>query len=161
MEVAEEKDGLRILGKNKADGVSIAHLFSSQKMTYAQTDTFFEAAVDWKKRLGKTLSNHYHFTATTASCSEICFLNVIDVHGNNRADAVINRERNRITVEEWVIECNLEGEGNAFLYIENKQNGVSLDFNYDSNKGATTIIDRVDGKKVEKRLVDALPELEI
>ena len=45
--------------------------------------------------------------------------------------------------------------------IENKQNGVSLDFNYDSNKGATTIIDRVDGKKVEKRLVDALPELEI
>ena len=101
------------------------------------------------------------FTATTASCSKICFLNVIDVHGNNRADAVINRERNRITVEEWVIECNLEGEGNAFLYIENKQNGVSLDFNYDSNKGATTIIDRVDGKKVEKRLVDALPELEI
>ena len=55
----------------------------------------------------------------------------------------------------------MEGEGNAFLYIENKQNGVSLDFNYDSNKGATTIIDRVDGKKVEKRLVDALPELEI
>lgn len=161
MEVAEEKDGLRILGKNKADGVSIAHLFSSQKMTYAQTDTFFVAAVDWKKRLGKTLSNHYHFTATTAPCSKICFLNVIDVHGNNRADAVINRERNRITVEEWVIECNLEGEGNAFLYIENKQNGVSLDFNYDSNKGATTIIDRVDGKKVEKRLVDALPELEI
>ena len=45
--------------------------------------------------------------------------------------------------EEWVIECNLEGEGNAFLYIENKQNGVSLDFNYDSNKGATTIIDPV------------------
>lgn len=75
---------------------------------------------------------------------------MIDVHGNNRVDAVINRERNRITVEEWVIECNLEGEGNAFLYIENKQNGVSLDFNYDSNKGATTIIDRVDGKKVEK-----------
>lgn len=160
MEVAEEKDGLRILGKNKADGVSIAHLFSSQKMTYAQTDTFFVAAVDWKNDLANSLQS-LSFTATTASCSKICFLNVIDVHGNNRADAVINRERNRITVEEWVIECNLEGEGNAFLYIENKQNGVSLDFNYDSNKGATTIIDRVDGKKVEKRLVDALPELEI
>lgn len=53
MEVAEEKDGLRILGKNKADGVSIAHLFSSQKMTYAQTDTFFVAAVDWKNDLAK------------------------------------------------------------------------------------------------------------
>lgn len=49
MEVAEEKDGLRILGKNKADGVSIAHLFSSQKMTYAQTDTFL-----WLLLIGKT-----------------------------------------------------------------------------------------------------------
>ena len=130
-------------------------------MTYAQTDTFFVAAVDWKKRLGKTLPNHYHFTATTAPCSKVCFLNVIDVHGNNRTDAVVNHEGNRITVEGWIIECNLEGEGNAFLHIENKQNGVSLDFNYDSNKGATTIIDRVDGKKIEKRLVDSLPELEI
>ncbi len=161
MEVTEEKGGLRILGKNKADGISIAHLFSSQKMTYAQTDTFFVAAVDWKKRLGKTLSNHYHFTATTAPCSKVCFLNVIDVHGNNRVDAMVSHEGNRITVEGWIIECNLEGEGNAFLHIENERNGVSLDFNYGSNKGATTIIDRVDGKIIKKRLVDSLPELEI
>lgn len=107
------------------------------------------AAVDWKNDLAK-LSPIIIIYSNDSFLQQICFLNVIDVHGNNRADAVINRERNRITVEEWVIECNLEGEGNAFLYIENKQNGVSLDFNYDSNKGATTIIDRVDGKKVEK-----------
>ena len=34
MEVAEEKDGLRILGKNKADGVYIAHLFLSVSYTH-------------------------------------------------------------------------------------------------------------------------------
>ena len=161
MEVAEEEDGLCISGRNKADGVSIAHLYSSQKMTYAQTDTFFVAAIDWKKKTDNVLPNHYHFTATTVPCSQACFLNIIDVHGNNRADAAIHHEGNRITVEGWTIECNLKEGKPAFLRIENKQNGVSLDFNYDANKGATTIIDRVDGKRVEKRVVDALPELEI
>ena len=161
MEVVEEGGGLRILGKNKVDGVSVAHLFSSQKMTYAQTDTFFVAAVDWKKRLGKTLPNHYHFTATTSPSNQVCFLNVIDVHGNNRADAVVDREGNRITVKEWVIECNLDGGEKAFLRIENKKKGVSLNFDYDLNNGATTIVDQVDGKRVEKKLVDTLPDLEI
>ena len=161
MEVVEEGGGLRILGKNKVDGVSVAHLFSSQKMTYAQTDTFFVAAVDWKKRLGKTLPNHYHFTATTSPSNQVCFLNVIDVHGNNRADAVVDREGNRITVKEWVIECNLDGGEKAFLRIENKKKGVSLNFDYDLNNGATTIVDQVGGKRVEKKLVDTLPDLEI
>lgn len=161
MEVVKEEGGLRILGKNKADGISIAHLYSSQEMTYAQTDTFFVAALDWKKRLGKALANHYHFTATTTPCNKVFFLNIIDVHGNNRADAVINHQGNRITVEGWVIECNLDSEGKAFLHIENKQNGASLDFNYNSNKGATTIVDQLGGKRIEKRLVDSLPKPEI
>ena len=161
MEVGKEEGGLRILGKNKADGISIAHLYSSQEMTYAQTDTFFVAALDWKKRLGKALANHYHFTATTTPCNKVFFLNIIDVHGNNRADAVINHQGNRITVEGWVIECNLDSEGKAFLHIENTQNGASLDFNYNSNKGATTIVDQVGGKRIEKRLVDSLPKPEI
>ena len=76
MEVGKEEGGLRILGKNKADGISIAHLYSSQEMTYAQTDTFFVAALDWKKRLGKALANHYHFTATTTPCKKVFFLNI-------------------------------------------------------------------------------------
>ena len=161
MEVGKEEGGLRILGKNKADGISIAHLYSSQEMTYAQTDTFFVAALDWKKRLGKALANHYHFTATTTPCNKVFFLNIIDVHGNNRADAVINHQGNRITVEGWIIECNLDSEGKAFLHIENTQNGASLDFNYNSNKGATIIVDQVGGKRIEKRLVDSLPKPEI
>lgn len=55
MEVGKEEGGLRILGKNKADGISIAHLYSSQEMTYAQTDTFFVAALDWKSVLARLL----------------------------------------------------------------------------------------------------------
>ena len=88
-------------------------------------------------------------------------MNVIDVHGNNRADAVVDREGNRITVKEWVIECNLDGGEKAFLRIENKKKGVSLNFDYDLNNVATTILDQVDGKRVEKKLVDTLPDLEI
>lgn len=161
MDVSEEAGGLRVSGKNKADGVSVAHLFSSREMTYAQTDTFFVAAVDWKQRLGKSLANHYHFTATTAPSTSACFLNVIDVHGNNRSDFAIERQGNRILVDGWMIECNLTGEGNPFLRIRNKQKKVSLDFNYESNKGATTIVDSIDGEKAEKKLVDFLPEFEI
>lgn len=161
MEITDAQGGLRILGKNKADGVSVAHLFSSRQMTYAQTDTFFVAAVDWKNGIGKTLPNHYHFTATTIPSTRACFLNVIDVHGNNRPDAEVTREGNRITVAGWTIECNLNNDEDAFLHIENAQSGALLDFNYSSNKGATTIIDKVDGKTIERKLVDSLLELEI
>ena len=89
---------------------------------------------------------------------------ITDGSGKNRLAVKRNDGRRKTGIPRQLFPGSaapLEGEGNAFLYIENKQNGVSLDFNYDSNKGATTIIDRVDGKKVEKRLVDALPELEI
>lgn len=161
MDVCEEAGGLRVSGKNKADGISVAHLFSSREMTYAQTDTFFVAAVDWKQRLGRSLANHYHFTATTAPSTTACFLNILDVHGNNRSDFTIERQGNRILVDGWTIECNLSGEGKPFLHIQNEQKSASLNFNYESNKGATTIVDSVDGEKVEKKLVDFLPEFEI
>lgn len=147
MEVSEEADGLRVLGRNNAGGVSVAHLFSSQKMTYTQTDTFFVAAIDWKNRLGKQLGNHYHFTATTTPANTACFLNVIDVHGDNRPDFTVERDGNRVTVDGWIIECNLTGEDKAFLRIKNEGQHVSLDFNYDSNRGATTVVNNVDGKK--------------
>lgn len=161
MEISEGDGELCIRGRNRDGGMSVAHLFSSHEMTYVQTDTFFVAAVDWKKRLGKALPNHYHFTATTVPCTRACFLNVIDVHGDNRPDLVVSRDGNRITVEGWTIECNLNDAGNAFLHVENQQKGASLQFNYGNNKGATVVVDKVDGKRVEKRLADALPDLVI
>lgn len=161
MDVTEENGGLRIEGRNDDGGVSVAHLLSSQEMTYAQTDTFFVAAVDWKNRLGKKLENHHHLTVTTSPCEKAFFLDVMDVHGDNRGDAVILREGNRVTVGDWVIECNLDSSQKAFLHIENRKNGASLEFDYGRNRGATVITDCVDGKKVSKRLTDSLPELEI
>lgn len=161
MEVSGEPDGgLRILGRNKSGGVSVSHLFSSRPMTYAQTDTFFVAAVDWKKKSGKKLADHYHFTATTPACDKACFLNVIDVHGNNRPDAAVTRKGNRITAGDWVIECGLDG-GKSFLRIENRKKGLSLHYGYDSDGGATSVVDKVDGQTVRKRLTDSLPELDI
>lgn len=162
MEVSEKDGGLRVLGQNKSGGLSIAHLFSSQKMTYAQTDTFFVAALDWKKRLGKPLSNHYHFTATTTAADKAFFLNIIDVHGNNRADFKVHREGNRFTVGEWSIECCLDEKSpEAFLLIKNQKTGALLDFNSQAHKGATKLVDKVSGKKVKKVLIDSLPDLEI
>lgn len=161
MEISGKGNALRIAGKNKAGGVSVAHLYASGEMTYTQTDTFFVAPVDWKQRLGKPLSNHFHFTATAARARTARFLNVLDVHGDNRPDIRVERTGNRITAAGWVIECNLTGEGKAFLRVENKQKGVSLDFNYEANGGATAVTDYIDGTRVEKRLTDVLPGFEI
>ena len=161
MDVTEEQGGLRVLGRNNAQGVSVAHLFASRPMEWQQTDTFFVAAIDWKKRLGKKLSNHYHFRATSDKADKICFLNILDVHGENRADIPVVRSGNRITAGDWVITCNLNGEQPAFLHIENAKQGTVLDFNYGTNRGATTIIDHVKGKRVEETLVDSMPQLDI
>ena len=160
MEAAETEDGLCITGRNKAGGVSVAHLFCSEQLSFEQTDTFFVAAVDWKKRLGKKLNNHYHFTATTSPAKRAYFLNVIDVHGNNREDIPVKREGNRITAAGWVIECNLAPDGKGSLSVRNEE-GVSLRFDYDGLKGKTKIIDRVAGRVVEKELTDFLPDFEI
>lgn len=161
MEVTTANDGLRITGKNNSEGVSVANLFSSQEMTYAQTDTFFVAAINWKKRLDNVLSNHYHFTATTTPCKTACFLNILDVHGDNRQDLLVVRQGNTITVAGWTIECNLDTPDTPYLYIENKQSGASLRFDYKSEKGATVIEDKVKDKTIRKRLVDYLPEFDI
>lgn len=164
MEVEEIKgagNSLRIVGRNKAGGISAASLYASCPMTYTQTDTFFVPPVDWKQRLGKALSNHYHFTATTAASTVAHFLNILDVHGNDRPDIPIQRDGNRLIAGDWIIECNLTGQGDAFLHVEHVEKQVSLDFNYGSNQGATTIVDRVKGQKIEKRLTDFLPDFEI
>ena len=105
MEVAEENGGLRVTGKNKEEGVSVAHLFASVPLSYAQTDTFFVEPIDWKNSVDRELTNHYHFTATTRPAAAVCFLNVIDVHGKDRKDAEIQRKGNVLTVE--------AGESNA------------------------------------------------
>lgn len=162
MDVSESKDGLRIKGSNTAGGVSVAHLYSPAGMSYEQVDTFFVPPVDWlKKRGNKKFTNHYHFTATTVPVRSTCFLNVIDVHGTERGDMAVKRKGNRIEVDGWVIQCNLDGKGTPRLRIDNKDKGVALDFNYGDNQGATTIVDRVDGTRVEKRVVDKVPRLEI
>ncbi len=159
MEVTETKDGLEICGRNKAGGKSVAHLFSPVSLSYSQTDKFFFPAVDWKK--GRTLPNHYHFTANTDPCLKTCFLNVVDVHGGNRNDAVVERNGDKITVEGWIIKCNLKKGEEPYLHIENKEEGIVLDFNYQTAGGATIITDIVGGEPVRVTLVDSVPELEI
>ncbi|EJW89347.1 Heparinase II/III-like protein [gut metagenome] len=161
MKVTPDQGGLRVIGKNNSKGISVAHLFASQPIDWQQTDTFFVAAVDWKKRLGKKLNNHFHFRATSQPAKKLCFLNVLDVHGDNREDMQVVREGNRILVGDWIITCNLDGEQPSFLRIENCKQGTLLDFNYAVNHGATKVVDHVKGQRIEQVLVDSMPQLDI
>lgn len=162
MEIEEENaGGLRITGKNDAGGISVAHLFAADKMKYEQVDTFFYPAVKFINSKPVVLKKHYHFTATTGKTRYMRFLNIIDVHGNNRTDISVERDGKTILAGDWSIECNLSAEGKASLRVENIQNGTKLDFNYETNDGATVITDIIEGKKVQHRLVDHMPDYEI
>lgn len=161
MEVNEADGSLCVRGTNRAGGVSVAHLYSSVPMTWCQTDTFFVEANDWKGRLGsKTLPNHYHFRATTVPVERTCFLNIIDVHGNNRPDIEVNRSGNMFSIVGWNIECDVEHPECAGLRIERADDsGVSLYYHPDGS----TIVNDIDscGHRVEHRLCDSLPRLDI
>ena len=150
-----------ITGKNNAGGQSIAHLFAAGKLSCEQTDKFFYPAVKIVNSKPVELKDHYHFTATTEKTKVMRFLNVIDVHGNNRGNIPVKREGNTIIAGVWCIDCNLSTDGKASLKITNHSEGIALDFNYYTNRGATVITDVVDGKPVEHRLVDSMPEYEI
>ena len=86
MEIQELTDEVKVIGKNKAGGVSVAHLFSSAKTEQAMADTFFCAPTNWKNvtnAQGKALKypNHWHFSSTTVPCKTARFLTVMDTHG--------------------------------------------------------------------------------
>lgn len=66
MEMQELPDEVKVTGKNKDGGISVAHLFSSAKTEQAIVDTFFCAPTNWKNvtnALGKAVKypNHWHF----------------------------------------------------------------------------------------------------
>ena len=166
MEIQELTDEVKVIGKNKAGGVSVAHLFSSAKTEQAMVDTFFCAPTNWKNvtnAQGKALKypNHWHFSSTTVPCKTARFLTVMDTHGKNRPDMQVVRKGNTIQVGDWTITCNLTEKGKAAIYVSNKTEKVSLNYDAGKKEGATIVTDQVKGKQVTKVLIDYLPDFEI
>lgn len=166
MEVERQNGGITVTGRNKAGGISAAHLFCSEKMQEAVTDTFFCAPVNWKKatdKRGKAIRypNHWHFSATTPKAPIARFLTIIDTHGTDRGDLEVVREGDVFRVGDWQIHCNLTAEGKAAIRVENTAEKVSLEYDASKREGKTFITDRVKGKKQEKELSDFLPDFEI
>ncbi len=166
MEMKELADEVRVSGRNKAGGTSVAHLFCSAKTEQALTDTFFCAPTNWKNvtnAQGKALKypNHWHFSSTTVPCKTARFLTIMNTHGNNCPDMKVTRKGNTIQVGDWTITCNLTGKGKAAISVSNKAEKVSLNYDAGKKKGATTVTDQVKGKQVSKVLTDYLPDFEI
>ena len=163
MELSNE---VKITGKNKAGGISVAHLFSSAKTEQAIVDTFFCAPTNWKNvtnAQGKALKypNHWHFSSTTVPCKTARFLTVMYTHGNNRPNMKVIRKGNTVQVGDWIITCNLTDKGKAAINVTNKAEKVSLSYDADKKEGATIVTDQVKGKQVSKVLTDYLPDFEI
>lgn len=167
MEINESTDnGVVITGKNSAGGVSVAHLFSSAKTEQAMVDTFFCAPTNWKNvttAKGESLKypNHWHFSATTSKCSAARFLTIMDTHGNERQDMKVIRKGNTFQVGGWTITCNVTDKGKAAIQVTDKAGKASLTYDGNKNEGATLIMDQCKEKKVEKKLIDKFPNLDI
>lgn len=165
MEIKEEANEVTVQGMNE-EGVSVAHLFCSEKTTQTVTDEFFCPPANWKNetdKKGKTVkhANHWHFTATTPACKTARFLTVIDTHGKDRPDMNVVREGDTFEVGDWKIRCNLTSSGEAFIDVTNTKSDVSLMYDREKNAGATLVTDQVKGEAVKLELVDYLPDFEI
>ncbi|KAB4519194.1 heparinase, partial [Bacteroides thetaiotaomicron] len=166
MEMQELPDEVKVTGKNKDGGISVAHLFSSAKTEQAIVDTFFCAPTNWKNvtnAQGKAVKypNHWHFSSTTIPCKTARFLTVMDTHGNKRADMKVVRQGNTVQVGDWIITCNLTEKGKAAISVTHQAEKVSLKYDAGKKEGATIITDQVQGKQVNKVLTDYLPDFEI
>ena len=166
MEMQELPDEVKVTGKNKDEGISVAHLFSSAKTEQAIVDTFFCAPTNWKNvtnAQGKAVKypNHWHFSSTTIPCKTARFLTVMDTHGNNRADMKVVRQGNTVQVGDWIITCNLTEKGKAAISVTHQAEKVSLKYDAGKKEDATIITDQVQGKQVNKVLTDYLPDFEI
>ena len=129
-------------------------------------DTFFCAPTNWKNvtnAQGKALKypNHWHFSSTTVPCKTARFLTVMDTHGKNRPDMQVVRKGNTIQIGDWTITCNLTEKGKAAIYVSNKTEKVSLNYDAGKKEGATIVTDQVKSKQVNKVLTDYLPDFEI
>ena len=166
MEMKESSEEVTVTGKNKAGGISVAHLFSSAKTEQAMVDTFFCAPTNWKGETnaqGKAVKypNHWHFSSTTVPTQTARFLTIMDTHGADRADMPVIRKGNTFQVGEWTITCNLTDKGKAAISVINKSEKASLLYDAGKQEGATIVTDQVKGKEVKKSLADYLPDYEI
>lgn len=171
MEVSEQpgkatSGKITVTGRNTADGVSVAHLFCSEKMTQAVVDTFFCPPTNWKNETnakGQAVKypNHWHFSATTPKALTARFLTIIDTHGSNRAPLKVTRTGDTWQVGDWIIRCNLTPQGKAAISVTNQAAKASLTYDAAKSEGATLVNDRVKDKEVKRTLVDHLPDFEI
>ena len=88
-------------------------------------------------------------------------MTIIDTHGKDRTDIKVVRKGDTWQIGDWMIRCNLTPTGKAAINISNKTEKASLIYDAAKNEGATLINEQTDGKKIEKKLVDYLPDFEI
>ena len=166
MQVDKQTNSITVTGRNNAGGVSVAHLYCSEEMQEAVTDTFFCAPTNWKNvtdKKGKTVKypNHWHFSATTPKAPVARFLTIIDTHDTNKKDIEVIHKGDSFQVGDWEIHCNLTPKGKAAIRVSNKKEKVSLEYDAGKKEGKTIITDEVEGQKIKKELSDYLPDFEI
>lgn len=156
MTVKKEKEVTHIRATN-APGVSDAYLFAHDEPETSLTDKFFYPAVNWLRADDKghfaPCKNHWHFTAVSPPKKTYRFATIISTHEQEVTGILPEKvSPDTLKVGKWLIRVNLSPEGKASFTVENKEEGIRLEYD-DTTKiteeGKTTV------------LKDELPELEI
>jgi hypothetical protein len=107
-------------------------LFCNKDFNTCVTDTFYSPAVDWlgnAAKKGKTYTNHWHGKAETGKESSARFLAVIEVKDKSEKTPFLKVEKNannEVTIGNWKICVEFDGERLATLQITNEKEGSGL-----------------------------------
>ena len=158
-------DEVKVTGRNKAGGISVAHLFSSAKTEQAMVDTFFCAPTNWKNvtnAQGKAVKypNHWHFTATSDKQVVYRFATIVYTHAKDGVEEAEFAPRllknGSWQVDDWNIQANVSIQGVPSFEVRNTGKGNEASITY--KDGGETVVS--DGKRTV-RLRDQVSELEI
>lgn len=153
-----EKGYIHIQATNET-GISDAFLFANKPLTVEMTDTFLVPPTNWLRADAKgnfaKYPNHWHFSATSPRQQTFRFVTIIDTHSQTAAAPKIKVNNNIITVGEWNITAEMDGNKPAAFRIVSRTN-PNVSVYYKANE-PTQI---TDGNK-QVSLKDHLPDLEI
>lgn len=158
MKENKEKDCIHIQANNGL-GTSDAYLFTDKQLNVQMTDTFFVKAVNWLRADAngnfEKYPNHWHFSATSPARQRFRFVTIIDTHASNTTARPVRLKNGMITVGEWNIAVEMNGDKPAtFTITSTKQKSVKVTYKQD-----TPTVIQENGKTTT--LTDHLPNLEI
>lgn len=99
------------------------------------------------------VKGNYAYVSTSEKCDRYRILSIIQVGDVND---ILHQNDGSIVCGQWKIKPEIDVDKLANIYVENLSGSINFKLK-DTTSGETVLIEKLNGKKVEKRVVDELP----